>query len=1231
MLEKTNIALQNYINNSYSVETTPKAVIEINGNEYGKPYFIGTDTRKSGGSPQDIFNSMKMTLTARPGTLSPTSSSNHAPISLTTSGQSVNLNAGPGDNAWFTQTSQNTKSAKFNMFLKSNPGSGTEFEYLNSFNVVITATGLNSSGQVVRSEVVTENIFVDNVDWVPVSIAFSNPDQFNLVDRVRLEISISVEPGKRAGLIVSQLCYADISEYEVFVRNRLPIEKIFETNRPGDFLTNIPLASRPKQVFGSQTIYQQCTSVHIPMAYALGTKYEKLQRSVTPYKDNPFIYYVSGSDLSSKRIWAFYQNIVKTNKLVIKFNTIAFKPGIYTVELLTSSGWVSINSPQIDASGICTLYYRNGQWSTTPWTNSEFPVISTSGNNAGRIISNISGSEQIGEVSIYGIALNVATMSVNNTDFSDLSKDYYTQRLEVIEISPRLELDVSQFIQNVSIVKETDSENTFLNIGGVSSNSANITLSNILITKTFSDALTRSETNDVRPISSVSSTSPLYGIINRGAKVKLGFIIKSPTETYVPSFYGEIDKWTEGYDTISISCFDLIKKMQSTKVAPLYLRANNVIDAISAILDSTGFGDVYFQELYNLKMLSERDGSSVGIVPDERIPYFWTDKDRTVSESLEDLFKIYQIAMYVDEYGGVKFESLYNYNIYYSQLTSSTPTKSPDLFVQDKDDISKNIKSNLISSSVEENEIAKNITIKYKVPKPSMSEPVAKKNKTKDEKKKEVKNSKNVKEEDKEYIIKQSTNIVWNIQDESVNLPFIRIAREGITGISQNYIPYDVSQTESLLGAIPYSSELLIDDEIVSYEGIEFEFRYRTAVSGQVKKTIERVMNPSELQTIQAELIRKGAIILELPNPTGKLLNVKRGLYGTSPAIHTKKTSSSLVKWKAREFSKSNSSYTNATLANSNVVRVEGGLILNVNNPNKLIYLTPDDTEDDSEILRNKKRLSVQFKISDIKSGKDGFFGVGIGTKISSGKLTEGILIFIGVEENKDKNKPVVWVEQIVDNGNTIKQLISKDEFSYADDLIEEDENIELFVSLNKKRDECTVLVGGTTIFEKVEEDSDKNKKKDKKKTSFKLSKPLSGSGSFGFIGRGSGASAIMGQFLFGNSISLEDLNDLDIDSVNDSYTNPVNGKTDPTYFIGNSNLLDNIVSYQLISGNLESSKDNFAWFGTPVARGIRVFDIDYESFPVISVPEVVYTGYTYELEVFESANIFSDFISRVE
>jgi hypothetical protein len=402
-------------------------------------------------------------------------------------------------------------------------------------------------------------------------------------------------------------------------------------------------------------------------------------------------------------------------------------------------------------------------------------------------------------------------------------------------------------------------------------------------------------------------------------------------------------------------------------------------------------------------------------------------------------------------------------------------------------------------------------------------------------------------------------------------------------------------------------------------------------MSGPIRKTIERVMSPSEVETIQSELLRKGAVLLEVPTPTGKLLNVKRGLYGTTPAIHTKKTSSSLVKWKAREFSKSNSSYSNATLSPSSLVRVEGGLAINVNNSNKLIYLTPDDIEDDSEILRNKKRLSVQFNISNIKSGKDGFFGVAMGTKISGGKLTEGLLIYVGVEENKDKNKPVVWVEQIVENGNSIKQLISKDEFSYADDLLEEGENIELFVSLNKKRDECTVLLGGTTIFEKVEEDSDKNKKKDKKKTAFKLSKPLSGSGSFGFIGRGSGATAIMGQFLFGNSISLEDLNDLDIDSVNDSYINPVNGKTDATYFIGNSNLLDNIVSYQLISGTVESSKDNFAWFGTPIARGIKTFDVDYESFPIISVPELVYTGYTYDLEVFESANIFSDSITRVE
>lgn len=1229
MLEKSNTSLQNYINNSYSVEVRPRVFLELNGNDYGQPYFMGTSVKPEGdpvdgGSPYvganpNIYNSIKRSLTARAGSSTPITSDQTLSTGLKNDEPAVELNASPGDNSWFAYSATGEKNVKFNMFLKTKIPNVSEFDYQNSFDVTISAIGIDTNNKAVRSEVVTKTIFVDDINWEPVTIAFANPDDIE-INRVRLDISVHIESGKRGKLLVGQLVCAKTSPYEVFVENRLPLEKVFDGRRPGEFLLDMPLSDRPKETFGSQTIYQQCSSVHMPMSYALGKKYEKIQRSVIPYKDNPFTYYTSGSDNLSKKIWCFYKNTVKTNKIVIKFNTLAFQPSNYVINILTSNGWDSIPFKSVDQSGIVDIYYKNGAWSENKWTDSEYPIICQSGSNAGKIISNINSVERLAEVEIYGISLNVTELTLVNSDFSDLGND--KRRLELIEMSPRLEVDLSNLIMSTSIIKETDSENEFLNIGGISSNSMTVKLSNILITKNNNDSLSGSENNDVRPISNISATSPLYKILTRGAKVRAGFDIMSSTKTYVPSFTGYLDKWSESDNEISLQAFDIIKYLQSTTAAPLYLKGTPIVDCIVAILDSCGMSDVYFQDLYDVKFLSKRADAIGSLNPDERIPYFWTDKDKSVTEILNNLFKVYQIAMYADEYGGLRVDSLYNYNLLYSKLLGTTPEKTPDLYIQDADDLSKNIKSNLISAEVEENEIPKKILIKYKTPRPSMSTPVARRKKTDDEQDDENK-KRNSKDGEKYYIIKPTTNLVWEFQEENYPLPFIRIRPPGITSISQNYIPY-VADNLSILTSVPYSSHLLIDDEIVSYEGVQFEIKYKTSSSQQTWSSITRRVNsPEEIDGIVDELLRNGAVIVQNPEPTGRLLNVQRGLFGTAPAKHTNMTSNSDIKWSAKKFTKSESSYKNVEPGSSHIVKTNKGIKVNVNNNDKLIYLIPENSEDDSEIMRDKTKMSFQFKIEELKKNEEGYFGAALGTKIESSKLTSGLLVFVGVEQNKKKTNPIVWVEQIV-NGGTIKQIISKDEFQYTEPLLDENENVEVYISLNKARNQCTILVGGTSVFQK-EEKYGKKKKKKKIVTSFKLNEPIPKKSSFGFIGKGNGASAVLGQFMFGNTNKPEDLSDIEIDDIDDTYTKPRSSSPNATYYLGNDSLLDNIVQYQLISGNFESPKDNFAWFANPVGRGIKIFDVDYESFPVISTPEVKYLGYSYNIESFQTANIFSE------
>lgn len=1224
MLEKNNTTLQNYINGSYSVELKPRVFVEINGNDYGQPYFIGTgskpDTTAPEGTTENIYNAIKRNLSPRSGSTAPEQSNQTIDTGLKNSETAIQLNLSSGENSWVTYSPAGKKNVKFNMFLRSKIPADTLAEYQNSFNVTLIATGVDGANKAVRSEVVTETILVDDVEWQPVTLSFANPDDSEDINRVRLELYVYIDSQKRGKLLVGQLTSVETSPYEVFVKNRLPLDKVFDSKGPGDFLIETPISKRPKQTIGEQTVYQQCNTIHMPTTYALGKKYEKIQRSVMPYKDNPFTYYVSGTDSSSRQVWCLYKNKVKTNKIIIKFNTIAFKPSAYTLSILTSSGWQSIPFKSPDESGIVDIYYNNGAWSSNKWTDSEYPIISQSGSNAGKIISSVGGVEKSAEVEIYGIALNVTQFTLSNNDFADLSaRD--KKRLELVELSPRLEVDLSDLVISSSIIKETDSESQFLNIGGISSNSMSVKLSNILITKNNSDSLTLSETDDVRPISNISTSSPFYKILTRGAKIRSGYDIMASTKVYVPAFTGYLDKWSESDNEINLQSFDIVKYLQSTRSAPLYLKGMPIVDCIVSILDSCGVSDVNFQNIYDLKFLPNKSEESGAFNPDERIPYFWTDKEKSVTEILNDLFKVYQICLYADEYGGLVMDSLYGYNVTYSKLLGDSPEISPDIYIQDKDDSTKNLISNLISSDIEENERPNKIVIKYKTPRPSMSTPVGRRKKTKDEKDDEDKKKKS-KDGDKYYIIKPTTNVVWELQDEDLQLPFIRIKPPGITTASQNYIPY-VADELSILTSVPYSSHLLVDDEIVSYDGVQFRIKYKNSSSQTDWSSItRRVKSPEEIDGIVDELLRNGANVVQPPEPTGKLLNVKRGLFGTTPSRHTNMSSNSDIKWSAKRFTKADSSYKNMEAGNANIVKNNFGIKVNVNNNDKLIYLIPENTEDNSEVVNDKTKMSIQFKIDDLKKNEEGYFGAAIGTKIESGKITDGVLVYVGVEQNSKKTNPVIWMEQIV-NGGTIKQLVTKDEFKFSEPLLDEDENVELFLSLNKARNQITVLLGGSTIFQQVEKDGN-NKKKKKVITYIKLNEPLSKKSSFGFIAKGNGGSATLGQFLFGNTNKPEDLSDIEIDDIDDDYFKPNGSSPSATYFIGNDTLLDNIVQYQLISGNFESPKDNFAWFATPVARGIKIFEVDYEAFPVITTPEIKYLGYSYGIELFQDANIFS-------
>jgi hypothetical protein len=1216
--------LQNHIKNGYAVDVKPRLFLEFNGNDYGHPYFIGTNNH-----PSASFT--EISLAPRAGSPAVTTVNRGFSIAMSNSDNAQLLKVTGSGNSTYSYFASATGSpvnaVKFNMFLRS------DYSYqktisapvpLESFRVNITISGITSGGKIIRSEMVSETIEVNSTEWKPVTLSFVNPDE--RVTAVRINFYLDPDNGQTAALLVNKLSSQKVAPYEVFVKERLPLSEVFEMNRPGEFLLNIPAAERPVVTSGVDTFNQQCTPVHMSMSYALGPKYQNVMRSVSPFPGNPYSYYVSGSQPESRKIWSLYQNSFRANKIVIKANAIAIKPNASVIKVLTASGWSAnlATGATFDNNGILTLYFDGQGWTTTAWEYNAYPKIGEYGSiAAGGITVNKLGVDYSGYQEIHGIYYEAATLTVVNSDFSGLTGS--APRLELIEVSPRLEVDVSPFIISTSIDKEISNDGVALPIGGISSNTMRATLSNIPIQVSTPDGLS-GDMNDAIPISNISSTSPLKNLIRRGVKTRLLFDVDTLTrgigaaagKTTVPAFAGYLDSWSDDDFQINLTAFDGVKLLQAMQAAPLYLQRPKVSHAIQALFDSVGFGEFYARSLNRLRMLSAKPEDEVGVTPDETIPYFWTEKDATVSEVLADLCKVFQIGVYADEYGGCVFTSIYEYNKKFSVLVGSSVVDessgtlkysgSPQLYIQDYTD--DNSVSNLESATLLERERPEKINIQYISPTPSLGKNARKKDQALGLTKKPFGRDK-----------------LWTLDEGTVVLPYVQIADPGITGAAQNYIPYHMDQQLSMMRAMDFEGMLLIDDEIVSYQGLEYIFTYKDR-TGRTRGLKTNVNSPDQLDAIVSEIFteKNGRDIVF--HQSGRMVNVRRGLFGTPVGAHTRTDINSVKSWKLLKFTKTGDGYGSGTAQprGEHWKETKNGISIKSNDPKELLFLYPkDDDDDDSAKVKNKKRLAAQLYLGDIPDKKDGYIGVGVGVNWDgSNKMTSGLLVWVGAESGKKKTEAHVIVQEVQSDGK-IKTIISKNEFDYAENLIEEKENVEIFIAFDEERKQCKILVGGTSVFQKEKKKSEderakKTKRKKKIETYFDI-RQIPKDSYFGVIAKDSGT-GIMLQYQFGVSQDPEDLNDLEINDIDDDYMGRKAKRPGRTYYIGPNTLLDNIVNKQLIAGINDSSGDNFCYTGLPIARGIKLIEVDYDIYPVTDVPRYVWKGYTYDVAIFNDGDL---------
>jgi len=451
--------------------------------------------------------------------------------------------------------------------------------------------------------------------------------------------------------------YFDYQNHSLF-----PTEMPFTYFRPGesyvqsgDVKCTLPSNFRKitSPVIDGYTVptYSPVSSILQNSKFFLASNPIPVLKNALPTDTSSYRYFVS--DESSRSITSIYEKPITTNKLVIKFNTLMTVP---TVNIaiggtnITVDGSQNISPPNNSeggrSNGVLILYWNGSAWTKTKW--SSMPKFSSTGSlPLSTSFSKISITQTGKTINSEFSSLTGATVNTSNIG-SDL------ERMHIVEISPRLEIDLTDFIESLSVSKSLDGSSELLPISSLNTNDAQITLSGI-------PAIIGSTIVPIFSSQSDQSSTILANMLRKNIKFYINFNLTSystpgsitTSDTYIPGGVFYSDSWVENdIQNITIQCFDVSRYLQSIPVTDYVVNRKPVFDIITNILDLSGFTDYDYDSLYSVC-------NSTG-APLDLSYYYCNSKDSTIMECLNDLFVAYQIGAYIDEYGVMKFLSLHN-------------------------------------------------------------------------------------------------------------------------------------------------------------------------------------------------------------------------------------------------------------------------------------------------------------------------------------------------------------------------------------------------------------------------------------------------------------------------------------------------------------------------------------------------------------------------------------------
>jgi len=778
--------------------------------------------------------------------------------------------------------------------------------------------------------------------WCGVPYDNSNVDAFT---HGKLNLQV-VSEYQSAKLLVANIQVYKISEGDFFKHHYFPTESAFLPNRPGEALLHPLLPTSDKLV---ANIYNSssATSAIKPVSFAIknpdfATTYGSLPLpyfQMLPSLYDRYNHYVGpGITTDSQAIQAFYESYLAINKIVLKYNTAFSTPSDGTLAIYSASADgetnytkknIKLRSSDFNKSGLTVLYYQEQQFAVASAVSSSGIVTYISPNstlqlgdrvsvantgvyditNAVVIDSTASAFTVVSTASGAFTASGIATAftwstqpwnsppqlsssgsfqntynNVTGIEFKTIVSNiattypppftYSSYPVQIVELSPRLEIDLTNLVQRIDVRKEMSSPNdNGFPFSYITANSGTVELSNIPIYKGASNKASTIFENE-------SKNATFANLLRQGVKFT-GFLTyptlqdwtPSPLTEAVPLFTMYSNSWNlNDIDSVSVDLFDITKIALQGAESPLFYATNSTLfNIITSFLSAAGFSDFDYNGLQN----TVRTGA--------KSTHFWTDETKTVFDNLQEFFLPHQIGAHIDEYGVMRFKSL---GQAFNQFNSASFI--PNLAITDRpvkigtsvSGASVNYIANIIPDSFNqtiENKIGK-IIAKYTTPLINDSpdgDPT---------------NSVDA------WTVQSSraevAKAIWTLKEPTA-LPQFSISKTLRASDTTMWI--DVSSTAANKGQGSWvnpirnigqlSGEILLGSEILSYDGVSYVFRDSSSPSFQMTRTIENSADYDEaINDFKTYVSPNSTSVTYFP--TGELMNLVRGKYGTSVQNH---------------------------------------------------------------------------------------------------------------------------------------------------------------------------------------------------------------------------------------------------------------------------------------------------------------------------------------------------------